>query len=185
VSLRRTGRTCRAASILLLVAAGVRPAAAAAEVEQQVCLQVAMPEDASVTSVLAEVDRLGEQRELELIDDGSVPSDVSWDGVYTGCFTGAWARIVSVRLLIVEAGGEQKVAYAGTAQTPDARQAVLAWRVARRPEGTLVASRVASAWPGNQLALVESLPVVGAFGWALFLIAYVYFLVCVRRQERS
>lgn len=151
---------------------------------QRVCLQVAMADGAVFESVTAELDRLGEQHSLVLADDGSVPSDVAWDGVYTGCITAPWARIMGVRLLVQPAGALEQVVYEGVEQTPDDRSALLAWRTGSWSEGEFAAGRVASAWPGNQLSPVESLRVVGSIGWAFLLVSYVFFLVHVRRQDR-
>lgn len=152
---------------------------------QTVCLHVATSRDATFESLWAELDRLGEIVRVDLRDDGGSLGEVAWDGVYTGCHSGAWARYAGVRIIGTPLGEEARVLFVGLEQTPDASYAVLAWRVGRLPDGTFEASRASTTWPGNRLELAESLPLLAAFGWGLLLLAYVFFLARQRAADRS
>lgn len=157
---------------------------------QAIRIQVAIPNGLSYHRIRVELTRLGQQKVIELLDDGTLTGDRAWDGVFMGEDIGPYARYVNVRLVGVRPDGEEDVLFAGPVRTSDRREVLLAWRIERwrneesdaaNPKWT--ALRVAPAWTGTDAAEVGLLPVVVAFGWGIFLLVYISRLVALRRSR--
>lgn len=170
--------------LLLGVLVGVC-APAGADARQQLRLEVAVPGALALSSLQAEVDRLGLRSVVALADDGSTPWDIPGDGVYVGELAGDYARTVSL-VLVARQGDSDHVVFAGVLRTEDASLATLGFRLLATPDGP-TAVRVPMPYPGSGSETYESLQLVSAFGWGLLMLAYVATLVFGggRRRRRS
>ena len=148
-----------------------------AQADQRVRFQVALGTDAVLSEVRVDLVRLGENRSVYLLDDGSIEGDMPWDGVFVGEDAGPYARFMAVRLVVREGGGEENVVLDGVARTEDERVADVGWRLVRRPGGALAARWAAVTWPGNRMAEMEGMYVLACFGWGLLVLTYLGILV--------
>ncbi len=89
----RRARTPRAAPIAALIAALLLSSPAAAEELQQILeFQVSAPSGVVFEDVVVVFDRLGEEIEVVLADDGRDWVDLANDGVYLGRHQGEYSR---------------------------------------------------------------------------------------------
>jgi len=165
-----------------LLAALAIAAPAAAEPSQILDFRVAVTAEVVYAQLLLELDRLGEARVIPLADDGGHPDDVPWDGVFVGRDEGHWARYVEVRLVGVTPGGQEDLLFSGLVRTEEERRVMLGWRVKQMPAGNR-ALRTAAAYPDGAAGAVAGLPLVVAFGWGLFILCYVGWLVHAPPRE--
>lgn len=149
---------------------------------QRLFVEVAAPFEEVLVSVQARVTRGGATRVLTLVDDGSDPADVAWDGVWTASDDGPWARTVNVELLARTMDGNEHLVWAGLVGTTDRYASVLAWQVRVDAEG-LRARQVVAAWPGDTLVIPDGLRVYVGFGWGCFLVALVTGLYRTREER--
>ena len=148
----------------------------ATEASQVLGFQVAVSIGVALSSVWVEAERLGEQSVITLADDGSVPEDLPWDGIYVGSQPGPYARYSGVRLFGRDAAGVDTLLWEGTVRTEDAWRPTLGFRVSWQGDH-LRAERVALALPTGPGAIAEGLPVIVAFGWGLFVLVAVGLIV--------
>lgn len=157
------------------------PAAGAPSDAQVLLFQVVLPVDQTVDGMELTVNRLGRELSLPLMDDGSDPADVAWDGVWVARAQGAYARYVRAMLVATLGGEASPPLDLGLVRTDDEHLCVVTWRV--DPERRS-AVRSFVALPGVQHELISSLPLVATFGWLLFLLAWVSAMVR-SREPRS
>lgn len=117
---------------------------------------------------------LGEDRTMQLVDDGSITMDKAGDGVFVGRWTGDDVRVLPVRLGLrsstgtvttlgafneVVGAGENDFAYAVSSETPP------------------TVRRVAAAWSSRSAEAADLARVGAAIGWAGLVLGYVAWLV--------
>jgi hypothetical protein len=182
----RRARTPRAAPIAALIAALLLSSPAAAEELQQILeFQVSAPSGVVFEDVVVVFDRLGEEIEVVLADDGRDWVDLANDGVYLGRHQGEYSRYISVRIRANLQDGTSPEIYSGVVRTGDRHRAELGWIVMTGQNGSLKAMRAATAYPGNRVWHQDVAQLVASAGWAVFLLYYVSRLVWLRRKERA
>ena len=139
-----------------------------------------VPPEIIYSTLKIELQRLGESREIELIDDGSSPGDVAYDGVYVGRDLGERARYAQVTLVATDTSDNTDTLYAGLIRTDNKHITTVAFQVGTSPEGN-TAYLVANAYPGSPARLAAGLPLITAFGWTALLLIYVGILATRRR----
>jgi hypothetical protein len=169
----------------MVAALGIGAPATAAEIPQILEFQVAAPSGVVFEDVVVVLDRLGEEVEVVLTDDGRDWIDLADDGVFLGRHEGDYSRYVSVRIRANLLDGTSPEIYSGVVRTGDRRRAELGWVVMTGQGGTLKAMRAATAYPGNRVWHQDVAQLVAAGGWAVFLLYYVSRLVWLRRKERA
>lgn len=162
--------------LLLRLVFGGAARAEEGEAPQVLGVQVAVSHGVAFSSVWAETSRLGETRVLPLADDGTVPEDLPWDGIYVGSEPGPYSRYVTLRLYGRLDDATEALLWEGTVRTEDAFRPTLGFRVAWQGDH-LRAERVALALPTGPGAIAEGLPLLVAFGWGLFVLTFVGILV--------
>jgi len=148
-----------------------------AHAEQTVLLEVAV--DASVTELLrldAEIDRLGTASTLQLTDDGRHAEDRAHDNVFLGKVTGAPANAANVRLVGTDSDWKEWVLFEGVVRTDDVHLVKIDWLVVSDDNG-IRAQRIAGTGPSSNNAMVAGMPLVVTFGWGLFVLCFVGWLV--------
>jgi hypothetical protein len=138
---------------------------------QEITIQVVAPEGVVFADLSAELTRAGEVREVLLSDEGLVPGDNGWDGIWVGSDQGPYARYVGTRLFARVRGGEDEVIHSGLEWTPDARRADLGYQIIVHEDGRLEAVQVAVPTPGRRLRTALFLRVAAGFGWGLLALA--------------
>ena len=149
--------------------------------DQIIDLQVSMPSRGSYVALDVEVTRLGAKHTVRLRDDGSVPNDLPWDGIWNARLSGEYSRLVSVRVFGQRAKGSPVLLYSGVERTEDARHVLLGWRVMTNAQGHS-AVRTPLSYPGNVAEMFVALPLISGFGWGIFILLYVGMLVRLSRQ---
>ncbi len=180
-------RHARVACALALFASalGAAPAAALEDEEQEIAVQVVLPESVVFTALELEITRAGVDRTIILSDEGLVPGDNGWDGIWVGSDLGPFARYLSLRLAGREAGGATTVLFSGLEWTPDRRRADIGLQVLEHSDGSLEALRVAVPTPGRRLRSGQILRLAAGFGWGLLAlgIAAVALLGSARQRD--
>ncbi len=146
--------------------------AARADAPQVLDLRVAVSSALTYSAVNLELNKLGEVVKIPLVDDGSLPDDVAWDGVYAGRHEGPWSRYVEARIVAETPSGEEELLFSGLVRTEDRYRVMLGWWVKQLPQGNR-AIRTAVAYPDGAAGAVNGTPIVVAFGWGVFLLCYV------------
>ncbi len=149
--------------------------------EQRILFRVTAPSTAGFDNYFLELTRLGEDQLIRLSDDGSNPEDLAFDGVFSGAHTGHYARYVTARLFGHAPDQEPTLLYSGVERTDDVHEVILGWRLIRRDQD-FTAVRAPAAYPGNITEVHLGLPLLVAFGWGGFVLAYVGFLFQRRRE---
>ena len=153
----------------------------ASDPEQTLLFQVAAPSNVVFQEIVVEIERVGQTRTIPLVDDGSVASDLPWDGVYVGRDVGPYTRWLPVRILARWEGRNTLPLYAGIEKSDDPHLVSLGWQV--RGDGTsLEARRAAAGWPGNRMVATEGLFMLGSLAWTLVVMTWVGFLVVDRKR---
>jgi hypothetical protein len=152
------------------------------EASQRLIFSLAGTTDGEVSAVRAEWRRAGEDRTLLLVDDGSDPADVAWDGVWTATDVGAYVQDATVRLVVTDLNGMEHPVYAGVMHARDARETVFSWRL-YETDGGLRALEVPTALPGASLIVPEAVDVYVGAAWACLLCALVAGLVHAARRD--
>lgn len=136
---------------------------AAASAPQRVRLEVVAPAPMAEMRVQARAAWAGEDRTLELLDDGSGGDREAADGVWTGLWEGPPVQALALELVVTDRQGTHP-AWAGTEviRRPDD---ALSWALHLGPP--LRAVRTAMPAPVARVAREESVQVVAAIGWAV------------------
>jgi len=158
-----------------LLFAALAAQAADLDAPQTLDLRIAVSSAITYSALSVELSRLGEQVTLELVDDGSLPDDVAWDGIYVGRLVGPWSRYAEARVIGRAPSGEEELLFSGLVRTEDRRRVMLGWWVKHLPQGNR-AIRTAVAYPDGAAGAVNSAPMLVAFGWGVFLLCYVGWL---------
>ncbi len=122
--------------------------------------------------MVATVQASGETLEVALVDDGSDPADVANDHVWTGSVEAAPSEFLPVTLS-VDLDETRATAWTGTVRAGQAAQVEIALEVVRTPDGTLRASRRATAAPGALSHAAEAMPLMAVTAWGLLLLGVV------------
>jgi len=150
----------------------------AESVTHTLVLQVAVPYDRLLVDFQAEVDWLGDPREVRLTDDGTTRFDLPSDGIHVGILQGEWAQYLPIRLTAVDAeSGEELLLYEGI--VPQERQGWFTANWAVDHAGNQ-AQRVSAALSGQGTLVSEGLPLAASYGWAALILLYV--LAVTRRR---
>ncbi|MFH1465447.1 MAG: hypothetical protein ABIO70_13755 [Pseudomonadota bacterium] len=148
----------------------------------QIAFEMLVGNDVALERVEVELDLPSGVVVVPLVDDGSLPEDMAWDGVFVGIWRGPWLRWAHVRLL----GGTQdapEVLAEGLERFSDVRRAHVAWRlvpVQRRFHGFRTAA-TPLAGTDDVRGRVELL---GSFGWAAVLAIFMVTLAVRAREGR-
>ena len=154
----------------------------AATDKHTVILQVSIPNAISYTKVKAEIIRLGNQSSITLVDDGSIGNDRPGDGIYLGQQTGLFARYIHLRLLGEQEDVDDALLFSGVVRTDDHHLAKLDFQVVKSVDGA-IAFRSAASDPGQAYGPVRGIPMIVAYGWGLFMLMYVGWLVFFRFRQ--
>lgn len=157
--------------------------ALAAPPQQDLLFQVAAPSGLAFQEIQVHFTREGEEVAVPLVDDGSVASDLPWDGVYVGRHRGTFVRWLPVRIEARWQGGAMTTLYAGVEKTDSPDLVSLGWQVRGSDTDALQAHRAAAGWPSNRMIATEGLFLVGGIGWTLVVLTWVGFLVVDRRRD--
>ena len=149
---------------------------------QEILFQLVTPSTMTVTSAKLVMDCLGEQRTVELRDDGVPAGDVPDDGVFLGRYRGPFAHFITVELAVGLDGEEPVWVYEGIVRTRDDRAETVGWRLSQR-DGEVSAERTAVAHAGRGAALVEGGARITLFGWGIFVVCVVGLVVWSSRKE--
>ncbi len=149
---------------------------------QELVLALAGPADGEIASARVELIRGGESVEVSLTDDGAHPSDVPWDGVWTGGHVGVPVRDVASQVLITLKDGQEVTAFSGVMPVHDLRAATLAWQVVGVSGGSRAQS-VVTALPGGAAVLPEGVSIYLGAGWTAVCFAVVAGLVHAYRRN--
>ena len=122
--------------------------------------------------IVATVQGSGEIFDVTLVDDGSDPADVVGDHVWTGSIEATPSEFLPVALS-VDLDGTRRTVWTGTVRAGQAAQVELALEVVRTPDGTLRASRRATAAPGALSHAAEAMPLMAVTAWGLLLLGVV------------
>lgn len=177
----------RQTAVLAVLGIAIRAAlpAAAAEPGQVIEFQIAAPSTVVFEDVVVELDRLGEEVEVVLSDDGRDWIDLAHDGVFLGRHEGEYTRYLSVRIRANLLDGTSPELFSGMVRTGDRHRVELGWIVMIGQDGSLKAMRAATAYPGNRVWHQDVVQLVAGAAWAVFLVYYVSRLVWLRRKERE
>lgn len=147
---------------------------------QPVLLQVTLLGDISADGVTVALNRLGESRQVRLVDDGSVPADLPDDNIWVGWDRGEYARVLPVSLYLEQE--EQTLIYAGVEDTESTELIRLGWEV-RTAQGWLEATRTAAVPPGNISGPSGTDPLLIALGWGGVVMCWVGWMAVLMRRE--
>jgi hypothetical protein len=150
---------------------------------QTLRFQLSLPRELPGGRFWAEIERLGQPFEVPLTDDGSLGPDMPWDGVFHGIHHGEYARYVVVTVVAELPGESPRVLYTGVEWTGDPRVVELGYRLLEGGGDHLHVVRSAIAYPNNRMQAELGFRYVIAFGWGLFVLAYVAFLLWRTRRE--
>jgi hypothetical protein len=119
---------------------------------------------------------------VPLVDDGSLPEDLAWDGVYVGIWSGPFQRWAQVRLL---AGAQDAPAVLaeGLERFYGVRGVQIAWRLIPA-DGRVVAVRTAASALGGSDDTQGRLELLASFGWAALLAVFLGTLALRAREPR-
>lgn len=167
-------------SALLLTLAST----ARAEDAQSVRLTVVAPSAMRGMRLRATTTWLGEERQLDLLDDGSQEGDAAGDGLWTGQWTGQPVTALPIRVEVrTSAEANPVTAYEGTEIILGAEDS-LAWRLHLGPP--VRAERTALPRTPAQVHRDPELQILAAALWGLFLLNYTgWLLVPVLRRQRE
>lgn len=149
-------------------------AAALAQSPQTVRLQVATLRNLPTLQVTAETTWLGEERVVQLLDDGSAPGDSPGDGVYVGEWTGAPVRALPIRLLVQAPGQPRFEVYTGLERVmqPEDRLS-FALELGDAPR----AQRVAAPYLARARDSREVSWVAASLGWGVLVFAWLAWML--------
>ena len=154
-----------------------------AAVQQRLLLRVVAPPGVVLDGATAMVERPdGRTIPVRLSDDGTEPGDLSWDGVYVGYSTGVFARYLPVELSVTFPGEARMVVHSGIERIDDAYSAALTWRLVEL-DGAWYARRTSSTSVGFEEPVNELVGLAASLSWALFLAAYITWLLVRRRAD--
>jgi len=142
----------------------------AAEDVQQIVLHTSFG-DLRPDAVVATVQQADTSRTITLTDDGTDIHDAIGDRVWTGSLRGPPAQFVTVTLTVDSAGRREEV-YTGTIRVGMEATASLAFQVLDDEEGHLVGARRATASPGRLAHATETVPIMAAVFWSVFLFCW-------------
>lgn len=139
---------------------------------QTVRIEVVVGDARPDARVLVETTWMGEDRSLELRDDGALAGDQPADGVLVGELSGEAVRVLPVRVIVdgderVEAGAW----FEPLAADHDRLVYAIEWTTPPR------ARRVAAAVPPRAMTAADTAGTAAAIGWAGLVLAYVGWLV--------
>ena len=120
--------------------------------------------------------RGGQERRIQLSDDGMDPSDQPWDGVWTGTDQGLYVREGSARILVTDSQGQEREVWSGIVTLDDPEHAFQAWQLAVH-ERDWRALQVPMAWPGDALVIPEAVHIYVGLAWVCLLLAAVTAMV--------
>jgi len=169
----------------LAIAIGAVPRAEASDPTQVIEFQVAAPSSVVFEDVVIVFDRLGEEVEVVLTDDGRDWFDLAHDGVFLGRHEGEYARYLSIQIHANLRDGTSAELFSGMVRTGDRSRVELGWVVLTGQDSSLKAMRAATAYPGNRVWHQDVVQLVAGAAWAVFLVYYVSRLVWLRRKERA
>lgn len=137
---------------------------------QTLIFQVMFTRPQHVTEAYLQVERLDQRLELELRDDGLLPEDVAWDGIWVGRAVGPYARYVNASLNVTADGIGERSIDLGLVRTDDQHRNVVSWRA---DVAETMANRSLVALAGPQFELIALTPLIATFGWLVALICLV------------
>jgi hypothetical protein len=137
--------------------------------EQRLVFHVAGPIDGSVSGMRLEWLRLDAPRVTVLVDDGSLPVDTPWDGVWSGVDEGPFVRDAAMRLSVVDLDGVEHLLWSGLVHPENASESVIQWRVLG-VGAEARAQRVAAAWPGSAALLPEGAWIYAGMAWSCLIV---------------
>ncbi|MFZ5480246.1 MAG: hypothetical protein ACOZNI_26010 [Myxococcota bacterium] len=126
--------------------------------------------------VYAETTWLGEDRKLELKNDGTVAGDVAMDNIFVGVWTGEPVRELAIRIVAEAQDVPRAEAGAGIEPVALGEDRVV-YAMSLNDKGKPVARRVAAALPGPAQEMVEPTMIAATLGWVALAFAYVGWLV--------
>jgi len=150
--------------------------------QQALVFSVAGPASGAIADITFEWERAGSVHELRLTDDGSYPSDVPWDGVWTTEDAGIAVHEVSGRLHVTDLEGRKAVIDTGAVAVYDMRHDVVSWQLSGA-EGQYAARLVVAAWPGESVLLPEGASIYVGAAWTGLCFAIAAALIHVVRRE--
>ena len=139
---------------------------------QEILFQLVTPSKIAVTSATIEVERLVERSSIEMTDDGSIPEDIGYDGVFVGRHTAPFSLFLGAELLVSVRGREPVSVYRGILRTSDEQSETIGWQLSET-EGDYQALRTAVSFPGRGAVLVEGRARLTLFGWGVFVVCLV------------
>ncbi len=149
---------------------------------QELVFALAGPPSGELASVRLGLTRGGESVEVVLTDDGAHPTDVPWDGVWTGGHVGVPVRDVVASIVVTNAAGGEEPIFSGSVPVHDLRHATVAWQVSGET-GHFRAQTIVTALPGGAAVLPEGVSIYLGAAWTAVCFAIVAALVHVTRRN--
>ncbi len=155
-----------AALLGLLVATPAQAAPALAEDSTRLRVEVVAPASEPLDGLRLDARWLGEERSLELRDDGAAPDKTAGDGTWSGELTGDWVRLLPVELY-AEVAGSSQLAYQGIERVGGGAHAMAFALEHSRPAQ---ARRLSRAGTADQVAATEATRTGVGLAWVLALV---------------
>ena len=158
------------------------PPPPAGEEDFQVAFVLYAGNEVAFERVEVELDLPGGAQTIPLVDDGTLPEDMAWDGIYVGIWRGPFLRWAQVRLL---AGAQDAPAVLseGLERFYDQRGVQVAWRLV--PADRRVAAVRTAATPLAGTDDVQGrVELLASFGWAALLAVFLGTLAVRAREAR-
>ncbi len=154
---------------------------ASASAPHVVRFEVGAPAADPQTRVHVTATWLGEERTVELVDNGTAPGDVAGDGVWVGQLSGEPVSLLPLEMW-VQRGGDRTEAWAGVEPVAQGEDR-LTW--ALDLSGEPRATRVSAPATARRARASEAADAMAPVAWACFVLIYVAWLVERSLREAS